>query len=80
MVVVVDNVGIAGIGGEFIKKEGDINTYKIRKLADGSEHLVLKNYYSIDELVSIFAKHAREFDRKHVFCGKYYWYLYYELK
>jgi ubiquinone/menaquinone biosynthesis C-methylase UbiE len=80
MVVMADNVYFPGIGGEFIKKEGDINTYKIRKLAVGSEHLVLKNYYSIDELISIFAKHAREFDRKNVFCGKYYWYLHYELK
>jgi ubiquinone/menaquinone biosynthesis C-methylase UbiE len=80
MVVMADNVYVPGIGGEFIKKEGDVNTYKIRKLADGSEHLVLKNYYSIDELVSIFAKHARGFDRKNIFYGKYYWYLYYELK
>jgi len=80
MVVMADNVYVAGIGGEFVKKEGDVNTYKLRKLGDGSEHLVLKNYFSVDELVSIFAKHARGFDGKNVFYGKYYWYLYYRLK
>jgi len=80
MVVMADNIYVAGIGGEFVKKEGDVNTYKLRKLWDGSEHLVLKNYFSVDELVSIFAKHARGFDGKNVFYGKYYWYLYYRLK
>jgi ubiquinone/menaquinone biosynthesis C-methylase UbiE len=80
LVVMADNVYIAGIGGEFVKKEGDINTYKMRKLGDGSEHLVLKNYFSVDELVRIFARHARGFGRKNVFYGKYYWYLLYKLK
>jgi ubiquinone/menaquinone biosynthesis C-methylase UbiE len=79
-VVMADNVYIAGIGGEFVKKEGDINTYKMRKLGDGSEHLVLKNYFSVDELVRIFAKHAKGFAGKNVFYGEYYWYLFYKLK
>jgi SAM-dependent methyltransferase len=79
-VVMADNIYIAGIGGKFVKKEDDINTYKMRKLEDGSEHLVLKNYYSIDELVKIFARHTREFGRKNIFYGKYYWYLSYKSK
>jgi ubiquinone/menaquinone biosynthesis C-methylase UbiE len=80
LVLVADNVYIAGIGGEFVKKEGDVNTYKRRKLGDGSEHLVLKNYFSSGELTEIFARHVRGFGRKNVFYGKYYWYLFYELK
>jgi ubiquinone/menaquinone biosynthesis C-methylase UbiE len=80
LVLMADNVYIAGIGGEFVKKEGDANTYKRRKLGDGSQHLVLKNYFSRDELAEIFAKHARGFGRKNVFYGKYYWHLFYELK
>jgi ubiquinone/menaquinone biosynthesis C-methylase UbiE len=79
-IVMTDNVYVAGIGGEFIKKDGDINTYKMRKLEDGTEHLVLKNYFSASELIRIFGKHAKEFGRKNVFYGKYYWYLFYRLK
>jgi len=79
-VVMADNIYIAGIGGKFVKKKNDINTYKRRKLEDGSEHMVLKNYFSIDELIGIFARHTREFGRKNIFCGKYYWYLSYRLK
>ena len=75
-----DNVYVAGIGGEFIKKDGNVNTYKKRKLQDGSEHLILKNYFSVDELITIFAKHARRFHKKNVFYGKFYWCLYYKLK
>jgi hypothetical protein len=80
MVVMADNVYVAGIGGEFVKKEGDVNTYKLRKLEDGSRYLVLKNYFSVDELLSIFADHARGLDGKNVFYGKYYWCLHYRLK
>jgi hypothetical protein len=49
-------------------------------LEDGSEHMVLKNYFSIDELIEIFARHTREFGRKNIFYGKYCWYLPYRLK
>ncbi len=80
LVVMADNVYVTGIGGEIVKEEGDVNTYKKRKLGDGSEHLVLKNYFSVDELVRIFAKYTRGFGRKNVFYGKHYWYLSYKLK
>jgi ubiquinone/menaquinone biosynthesis C-methylase UbiE len=80
LVVLADNVNIAGMGGKLIKKEGYVNTYRLRKLRDGSEHLVLKNYFCVDELVEIFAKYARGFGRTNVFYGKYFWYLSYQLK
>jgi ubiquinone/menaquinone biosynthesis C-methylase UbiE len=61
-------------------KKGDNNTYQLRKLQDGSEHLVLKNYFSVDELIGIFGKYDRRFSRENVFYGKYFWYLFYELQ
>jgi ubiquinone/menaquinone biosynthesis C-methylase UbiE len=76
-VFMADNV--AGDAEGLIVKEGDSNTYQIRKL-DGREHLVLKNYFSVDDLMRIFGKYARRFSRKNVFYGKYFWYLIYELK
>jgi hypothetical protein len=63
-----------------ITKKGDSNTYQLRRLRDGSEHLVLKSYFSVDDLMRIFGKYAQRFSRKNVFYGKYFWYLLYELK
>ena len=76
-IFMADNV--AGKGEELIAKKGDNNTYQLRKLKDGSEHSVLKNYFSVDELMGIFGKCARGFSRENVFYGKYFWYLSYEL-
>ena len=80
MVFMADNVLIPGIGGEFIKREDDMNTYKLRKLRDGSEHLILKNYFSAEELVRIFDRYTRGFSKQNIFLGQYFWYLFYELK
>jgi ubiquinone/menaquinone biosynthesis C-methylase UbiE len=77
-VFMADNV--AGMDEGLITKEGDSNTYQLRKLRDGSEHLVLKNYFSVDDLISIFGKYAKKLSRENVFYGKYFWYLFYELK
>jgi len=75
-----DNVYIPGVGGELITKEGDENTYKLRRLKDGSENFILKNYFSVDDLIKIFGKHIEEFNRKNIFYGKCFWYVTYELK
>jgi ubiquinone/menaquinone biosynthesis C-methylase UbiE len=77
-VFMADNV--AGMDEGLITKEGDSNTYQLRKLRDGSEYLVLKNYFSVDDLISIFGKYAKKLSRENVFYGKYFWYLFYELK
>jgi len=79
-VFIADNVYIAGVGGELITKEGDENTYKLRILKDGSENLILKNYFSVKELIKIFDKHVEGFDIKNIFYGKCFWYVTYELK
>ena len=43
-----DNVYVEGEGGQLV--EGAADTYKRRKLQDGSEHLVLKNYFDLEQL------------------------------
>ena len=78
-VFIADNIYIPGIGGELVKKEGDENTYKLRRLKDGSKNLVLKNYFSTNELVEIFCRHVKGFSRKNIFYGNCFWYITYEL-
>lgn len=78
-VFIGDNTFTPGIGGELIVKEGDENTYKLRKLRNGNEFLVLKNYFSVDELVRMFSRHVNGFDERNVFCNKYFWYVAYTL-
>ena len=79
-VFIADNVYIPGVGGELIKKEGKENTYKLRRLKDGSENLVLKNYFSTNKLLKIFSKHVKRFSGENVFYGNYFWYITYELE
>jgi len=79
-VFMAENVYIPGVGGKLIKKEGDKNTYKLRKLKDGSENLVLKNYFSTNELLNIFSKHVKRFNRENIFYGNCFWYITYELR
>jgi SAM-dependent methyltransferase len=62
-VFLADNVPVAGVGGELVEaaeagdpgKTGGGDTYKLRRLADGSRHRVLKNYFGDDELESLLA-------------------------
>ncbi len=57
-VFMADNNFMEGIGGELITKEGDRNTYKKRKLKDGTETEVLKNYFTKEELQPLFGEDA----------------------
>lgn len=72
-----DNVYIPGIGGTLITKPHDENTYKKRVLENGSTHLVLKNYYSSDELTTLFQPYGTIIDLYH---GKCFWYITYLLR
>ncbi|MFX1590665.1 MAG: class I SAM-dependent methyltransferase [Promethearchaeota archaeon] len=65
--------------GKLITKKGDNNTYKLRQLTDGSEYLVLKNYYTIKELVEIFSNHITGFSELNVHFGQYFWRVLYEI-
>lgn len=78
-VFMADNVYIEGIGGELVKKDGKDDTYKKRVLEDGSEYLVLKNYYTIEQLILIFKKYISGFSEKNIFFGKCFWWLSYEI-
>ncbi|MFX0066638.1 MAG: class I SAM-dependent methyltransferase [Candidatus Hermodarchaeota archaeon] len=80
-VFMADNVFVPGIGGTLITKKGDEdNTYKLRQLKDKSEHLVLKNYYTVDELLVMFQKYVPGFTQENIFYGTCFWYVMYELK
>jgi SAM-dependent methyltransferase len=50
VVYLADNVHVPGIGGELLPPDESGDTYKLRRLADGGRHRVLKNYYSAGEL------------------------------
>ena len=78
-VFLADNVLIPGVGGELIGKTGDDNTYRLRTLWDGSEHVIIKNYYSAEELIAIFGQHVPGLSAANIFTGQYFWYVTYRL-
>jgi hypothetical protein len=49
---------VPGVGGELITRPGVVDTFKLRELADGSKHEVLKNYYQASELRELLAPHS----------------------
>ncbi len=70
IVFMADNIYIEGIGGELITKQGDENTYKMRKLSDGSSYEIIKNYYDENELRNIFKDYAEDIE---TYFGKCFW-------
>ncbi|NHJ49566.1 MAG: class I SAM-dependent methyltransferase [Asgard group archaeon] len=65
--------------GKLVTLPNDNNTYRVRTVADGSIHHVLKNYFTIDDLVAIFSKHVKNFDESNVYYDKNFWRVAYEL-
>ena len=76
-VFVSDNTFIEGVGGELEGKSGDPNTYKLRTLNDGSKHLIVKNYFTGDELLELFSRHAWGITEENVFLGRCFWWIKY---
>jgi len=76
-VFMADNVYVPGIGGELVRRTGEVDTYKLRKLADGSTFEILKNYYTFGELRDIFEPQTNNL-RVHV--GECYWWIGYEVR
>jgi len=74
-VFIADNVYIQGIGGDLEKREDDPNTYKIRTLKDGGVFTIVKNYFSVEDLVEIFGRHVEGFSECNVVQGKCFWYV-----
>jgi SAM-dependent methyltransferase len=78
-VFVSDNAFIEGVGGDLVSKPGDPNTYKLRTLNDGSKHLIVKNYFTKDELLELFSRHTRCVTGENIFHGRCFWWIKYTL-
>jgi len=76
-VFIGDNTFIEGVGGKLQTKPNDPNTYKLRTLNDGSQHLIVKNYFTTQELVELFSEHSKGIEEKNVFMGKCFWWISY---
>ena len=73
-VFMADNVLVPGVGGELVRRSGCDDTFKLRTLADGTSHEVLKNYFTEAELEQTFGPRSREL-KIHV--GRCFWWLSY---
>ncbi|MBI4067522.1 class I SAM-dependent methyltransferase [Candidatus Gottesmanbacteria bacterium] len=80
IVFMADNNYVEGSGGELVRKEGEEDTYKRRFLKDGSEYMVLKNYYTLNELFDIFSRYDKGLKKKNIFYGKFFCYVIYRMK
>jgi len=78
-VFMADNAYIPGVGGKLIIPAGSEDTYKKRTLKDGREFTIIKNYYSVDDLKTIFKRHVNGFDLDNIFLGNCFWYVSYEI-
>ncbi|WP_239623998.1 methyltransferase domain-containing protein [Paenibacillus sp. H1-7] len=76
-VFMADNVYVEGRGGQLIRRDHSEDTYKLRELSDGSQHEVLKNYYSYEELRDIFEPVSEDLN---IFMGQSFWYVSYTVK
>lgn len=76
VVFMMDNYRAPGYGGEFIRVAESEDTFRRRQLADGSSHVIIKNYYDETELRETFSPHTHALE---VNSGQYYWWLTYQL-
>lgn len=76
-VVFMDNRFVAGSSTPLSQTDADGNTYQLRRLGDGSEHVVLKNFPSRGELLTAIAPFARS---THYREWQYFWALSFEMQ
>ena len=76
-VVLFDNLYIDGSSTPVAERDADGNTYQLRKLADGSENRVLKNFPSESDLRAALSPHAMRFSYRAL---EYYWLVEYDVK
>jgi len=77
VVAILDNTFAEGSSTPVSRRDAEGNTYQLRRLANGEEHEVLKNFPTADELASAIRPIAAE---AHVETLKYYWLLVARLK
>ena len=76
-VAILDNTYFEGSSTAISRRDRDGNTYQLRRLANGEEHEVLKNFPTAQELTDAVAPVAAQ---AHLESLKYYWLLVAELK
>lgn len=75
MVFLCDNVYVPGVGGVLSEADRDGDTYKRRTLEDGTQHVVLKNYFGRAKLESLFSG-GKDVD---IHIGKFFWWASYKV-
>lgn len=69
-VLLFDNENVPGVGGELTGGGADGDTFKDRRLDDGTRVRVLKNYFGPGDLEALLAPWVEDLDVVH---GAYYW-------
>jgi len=59
-VLIGDNQYLPGVGGELSEADSRGDTFKIRRLADGTAHQVLKNYLGAAEITTLLSPFASD--------------------
>jgi demethylmenaquinone methyltransferase/2-methoxy-6-polyprenyl-1,4-benzoquinol methylase len=76
-VVLMDNLYVGGSSTAISERDAEGNTYQHRRLSDGSENRVLKNFPAEADLRASLGRHARELSYRAL---EYYWLVEYTLK
>jgi demethylmenaquinone methyltransferase/2-methoxy-6-polyprenyl-1,4-benzoquinol methylase len=76
-VAILDNTFAPGSSTPISRRDSEGNTYQKRKLANGEEHEVLKNFPTVGELREAVAPVARE---AHLESLMYYWLMVFQLR
>ena len=75
--LLLDNCYVEGSSTPLAQRDAEGNSYQLRRLKDGSESRVLKNFPSETELRAALAPHAASIDYRAL---QYYWVVEYQLK
>ena len=76
-VIMIDNNYVESSSTPIGKKDEEGNTYQLRKLEDGSEYKVLKNFFLEDDLKKLFKNCSSNFE---IINLKYYWMIKYAIR
>ncbi|HZZ94797.1 MAG TPA: class I SAM-dependent methyltransferase [Usitatibacter sp.] len=77
VIAILDNTFVEGSSTPMSRRDADGNTYQVRKLANGDDYEVVKNFPTEDELREAVAEVAAE---AHLESLRYYWLLVFRTK